>query len=130
MMKPSRGFVLTAVLVASAWNLVLVAAAVFNAHWVLTRVSGGQYQSLPIGLRITNLGFTVLTVWIMLFAWRLWKSGGAQNAGDARWSQVIVILYAVSALLNAISKSPDERLNAIPAVIVAGGIILLRRSVD
>lgn len=129
-MKTPRGFILAAVLVASAWNLVLVAGAVFNAHWVLTRVSGGQYESLPIGLRITNLGFTVLTVWIMLFAWRLWKSGGARNAGDARWAKVIVILYSASAFINAISRSSDERFNAIPAVILAGGIMLLRRKVD
>jgi len=128
-MKTPRGFILAAVLVASAWNLVLVAAAVFNAHWALTRVSGGQFQSLPIGLRIANLGFTVLTAWVMLFAWRLWKSGGARTAVDVRWAKLIVILYAASTLINIISKSSNERLNAIPAVIVAGGFILLRRPV-
>lgn len=129
-MKTSRGFILAAVLAASAWNLVLVAAAVFNVHWVLSRVSGGQFQSLPIGLRIANLGFTVLTTWIMLFAWRLWKSGGARTGSDARWAKIIVILYAASTLINMVSRSPNERLNAIPAAIVAGGFLLLRRPAD
>ena len=129
-MKTSRGFILAAVLVASAWNLVLVTAAVFNAHWVLTRVSGGQFQSLPIGLRIANLGFTVLTAWIMLFAWRLWKSDGARTGSDARWAKIIVILYAASTLINMVSRSPNERLNAIPAAVVAGGFLLLRRPAD
>lgn len=129
-MKTLRGFVLAAVLAASAWNLVLVASAVFNAHWVLTRVSGGQYHSLPIGVRIVNFGFVVLTAWVMLFAWRIWKSGGARNGGDARWAQIVVALYAASTLINMISKSPDERWNVIPAMIVAGGFAFLRRPVD
>jgi hypothetical protein len=51
-MKESRAFFLAAVLAAGAWNLILVVAALLNAHWVLTRVDGGQFQSLPIGLRI------------------------------------------------------------------------------
>lgn len=129
-MKTSRGFLLTAVLASSAWSLVLVASAVFNAHWVMTRVSGGQYESLPIGLRISNLGFTVLIAWVMIFAWRLWKFGGAESAGALRWSKIIVVLFTASALINMISKSADERLNAIPAAIIAGGFLLLRRPVD
>lgn len=129
-MRISRGFLLIAVLAASAWSLVLVASAVFNAHWVLTRVSGGQFESLPIGLRISNLGFTVLIAWVMLLAWRLWKFGGARSASDMRWSKIIVVLFAVSTLINMISRSADERLNAIPAAIIAGGILLLRKPVD
>jgi hypothetical protein len=129
-MKASRGFVLAAVLAASAWNLVLVVAAIFNAHWVLTRVDGGQFKSLPPGLRFANLGFTVLTLWVMVFAWRLWKSGGARTKNDLLWAKLVVIMYTLSTLINAISKSPDERINAIPAAIVLGGFILLRRPVD
>jgi len=129
-MKTSRGFILAAVLAASAWNLVMVASAIFNAHWVLTRVSGGQFESLPIGLRISNFGFTVLTAWVMLFAWRLWKSGGAKEAGDMRWAKIIVALYAASTVINMISRSPNERLNAVAAAIIAGGFIVLRRPVD
>jgi hypothetical protein len=123
-MKASRGFVLAAVLAASAWNLVLVVAAIFNAHWVLTRVDGGQFK------RFANLGFTVLTLWVMVFAWRLWKSGGARTKNDLLWAKLVVIMYTLSTLINAISKSPDERINAIPAAIVLGGFILLRRPVD
>ncbi|HUW79147.1 MAG TPA: hypothetical protein VMV52_10430 [Candidatus Nanopelagicaceae bacterium] len=129
-MRASRGFVLTAVLAACAWNLVLVAGAVFNLHWVLSRVNGGQFTSLPIGLRIANLGFTVLTVWVMLFAVRLWKSNGAADAGDVRWAKLVVLMYALSAVINAISKSPNERLNAIPAAVIVGGFVLLRRRDD
>lgn len=129
-MKTSRGLILAAVLAASAWNLVLLGSAVFNAHWVLTRVSGGQYHSLPIGMRIVNFGFAVLTVWVMLFAWRIWKSNGARFGGDARWAQIVVALYAASTVINAISKSPEERWNVIPAMIVAGGFLILRHPVD
>jgi hypothetical protein len=129
-LKASRGFILAAVLAAGLWNLILVAAATFNANWVLTRVDGGQFHSLPMGLRFANLGFTVLTLWVMLFAWRLWKFGGANTAGDARWAKLVVIMYALSTLINLISKSPAERLNAIPAAIIVGGFILLRRPID
>lgn len=129
-MKILRGLVTIAVLAASLWNLILVGSAVFNAHWVLTRVSGGQYQSLPIGVRIANFGFTVLTVWVILFLWRLWKTGGARNPGDVKWSNLIVILYAASTVMNMVSKSPEERWNVIPAMIVAGGFAFLRRPAD
>ena len=74
----------------------------------LTRVDGGKFQSLPPGLRLANLGFTVLTVWVMIFAWRIWKSGGVRTASDARWAKLVVIMYTLSALINAISSSPAK----------------------
>jgi hypothetical protein len=129
-LKLPRGFVLVAVLIASAWNLVLVVAAIFNAHWVLSRVDGGQFHSLPWNLRFANLGFTVLTAWVMLFAWRLWKSGGARLKSDVLWAKLVVIMYALSTAINAVSRSSNERINAIPAAIIVGGFILLRRPVD
>lgn len=129
-MKTRRETILAAVLAASAWNLTLVVAAVFNAHWVLTRVDGGKFQSLPPGLRLANLGFSVLTVWVMIFAWRLWKSGGVRNPSDARWAKLVVIMYTLSAVINAISSSANERINAIPAAMIVGGFVLLRRPVD
>jgi hypothetical protein len=126
-LKASRGFILATVLAAGLWNIILVVAATFNANWVLTRVDGGQFHSLPMGLRFANFGFTVLTLWVILFAWRLWKFGGAKTTGDARWAKLVVIMYALSTLVNLISRSPAERLNAIPAAIIVGGFILLSR---
>ena len=129
-MQTRREAILAAVLAASAWNLTLVVSAVFNAHWVLSRVDGGKFQSLPPGLRFTNLGFTVLTIWVMIFAWRLWKSEGVRNASDARWAKLVIIMYTLSAVINAVSSSPNERLNAIPAAMIVSGFFLLRRPVD
>jgi hypothetical protein len=129
-MKASRAFFLAAVLAAGAWNLILVVAALLNAHWVLTRVDGGQFQSLPIGLRFANLGFTVLTVWVMFFAWRLWKSGGARLKSDVLRAKLVVIMYTLSTAINAVSRSSNERINAIPAAILVGGFILLRRPIE
>jgi len=128
-MKPPRGLVLAAVLAASAWNLALVAGAVFNAHWVLTRVAGGQFNSLPSGLRIVYLGYVVLTTWVILFAVRLWKSRGARTRGDVRWAKLVVILYVGSTAINLFSRSVDENWNAIAAAVIAGGFALLRKPV-
>lgn len=126
-MKLPRGLVLAVVLAASTWNLALVVGAVFNAHWVLTRVAGGQLHSLSSGLRIVYLGYVVLTAWVILFAIRLWKSRGAKTRGDMRWARLVVILYAGSTIINLFSRSVDENWNAIAAAAVAAGFAFLRK---
>jgi ABC-type methionine transport system permease subunit len=67
-------------------------------------------------------------IWQLLYANRLinlvlpWSSRTNRTVG------FLIILSVLSALVNAISRSPLERWNAIPALMVALGFYLLRRS--
>ena len=67
-------FALIAVM--SAVNLVLFGSAALNLDWVLSRIGSGQYDSLPVLLRLLYLAFAVITIAQVPLAWRLLERGG------------------------------------------------------
>jgi len=114
------------IVAASAWNLVLVGSAALDLPWVVSRVASGQYESLPIGLRIFYLVFSIVMVAQVLLARRLLDRGGAWSGLSATASILLVIVYAISTVLNAISPTNDERWNAIPALVLMVAFFMLR----
>ena len=112
--------------VASALNLLLVGSAALNLEWVMGRVASGQFDSLPFALRVVYLGFSVLMVAQTYLAWQLLQRGGAWSRFSAVSSMLLVILYVLSTVINAISPTADERWNAIPAAVLMVSFFMLR----
>jgi hypothetical protein len=109
-------------------NFYLVFSGALNIKSMLPRIAGGGFESLPSGLRLIYLGFSVFMIWQLLYANRLINLATPWSSRTNRTVGFLIALSVFSALINAISRSPVERWNAIPALMVALGFYLLRRS--
>lgn len=98
-----------------SWNIYLVAGVIFNQSYALTRAAGGQYETFPTGIRVAYvITLAILTYQVLLFF---------TNVKRPTWIyKVFFFLGVVSLLVNAISRSSNERWNAIPAAIIAFGL--------
>jgi hypothetical protein len=95
-----------------AWNIALVGGVVFNQSYALTRAAGGQFETFPMGIRFAYI-FTLalITYQIMLFFTDVSRPGWIYK--------VFFFLGLVGILVNAISRSANERWNVIPATVIA-----------
>lgn len=116
-------FVVTAI--SLAVDLIIVASVVLNLAWVRTYAAGGQYTTFPTNVRVMyifQVGF------VLVVGWFLWKiRNGAQNVSDSKFALAVLCIYAISTASQIISKSPHERLNAIPAALIMWGFFVLRK---
>ncbi|MEI6812467.1 MAG: hypothetical protein WCK72_06770 [Actinomycetes bacterium] len=103
-------------LVSMAWSIFIVVGVVLNSSFSLTRAAGGQFTQFPLGIRMTYLGTTVL---LLLQAWTLIQIWGAKAVRPQWLPRFFLIMSGLSAVVNSLSKSHDERWNAIPALITA-----------
>ncbi|MEI6648142.1 MAG: hypothetical protein WCO08_00735 [Actinomycetes bacterium] len=113
--------------IATAWNIVLSIFAIANSHWVLTHVAGGQFHSLPATMRgyyVILLIASIVEIW---FANKLRLAKGPWSMRTARICTSLTLAYGLSTLVNAASRSPQERYNAPFALIVAYGFFVLGR---
>ncbi len=97
-----------------AWNIYLVAGVIFNQSYALTRAAGGQYETFPTGIRAAYL-FTlaILVYQVLLFFTHVKRPMWIYKA--------FFLLGIASTLMNAMSRSGNERWNAIPAAVIAYG---------
>lgn len=91
-------------------------SVVFNLDWVRTRAAGGQYESFPIGIRIAYVFITLLMLFLMAMLWSH-RVDPLQKRGPLV-AKIIGYQFLVSTFFQLISRSPDERWNAIPALIL------------
>ena len=97
-----------------AWNIYLVVGVILNQSYALTRAAGGQYETFPIGIRIAYL----VTLAILIYQVALFFT----NVNRPSWIyKALFFLGFASVLVNAISRSSNERWNAIPAAVIAYG---------
>ena len=105
----------TALFASFAWNLYLVGGVMLGASYALDRAAGGQFDVFPTYIRIIYiLNFALILYQVIIYI-RL-SSG---TIIKPRWL-VKAFVYAgvIGILLNAISRSPLERWNVIPAAII------------
>lgn len=101
----------------SAWSLFIVSLVVLNVEWALPRAAGGQFEEFPSWLRLLYIGnLTLLSLQIFAYAKR-----------RIRMMHFFFWLSSLSAVVNAISRSPLERWNALPAAVSAFSIYVLMR---
>ena len=104
-----------AVYASFAWNLYLVGGVMLGASYALDRAAGGQFEVFPTYLRIVYiLNFALIAYQVVIFT--RFSYGIAVTP---KWIvKAFVILGILGILANAASRSVDERLNVIPAIII------------
>jgi hypothetical protein len=83
---------------------------------------GGQYEVLPVSLRI---GSVLSVVSYAVIAWVLWRA--VAQPGDAGpWSWIVTAFFGLGIVMNAASRSRPERLVMTPvvAVLAACGLLI------
>ncbi|MEY4469040.1 MAG: hypothetical protein RLZZ87_364 [Actinomycetota bacterium] len=99
-------------LLAFSWNIFLVIGVIANQNYALTRAAGGLFDSFPVGIRIAYLINLAIVIYQLDLLFR-----------NVSRREVIIkiffVLSSISVLVNAISRSPQERWNAIPATLIA-----------
>lgn len=101
-------------LLSLGWNIFLVIGVIANQEYAITRAAGGQFDSFPTGIRAAYC----VTLAILIFQSQILFS-------QKRWPQALYALFfflgCSSVLMNAISRSAEERWNVIPAAVIAYG---------
>ena len=104
-----------AVFASFAWNLYLVLGVILGASYALDRAAGGQFEYFPTSIRVIYiLNFALVFYQLVIFI--RYQRG---QVVKPQWIlKVFIILGILGILANAASRSPLERWNVIPAVII------------
>lgn len=107
-------------------NFIILFSVSLNLDWVHTRAAGGQFDDFPIAIRVIYLVMAIATLFLMRFLVRLERAEVSERGGKgAKW---LGILFVLSTFTQLISRSADERFNAIPAAIIAFAFLRASRS--
>lgn len=99
------------------FNCVILFSVVLNLDWVRTRAAGGQFDDFPIVLRIIYFAMFIFMITLMIWLWENRNRFLSQRG--IKFAKFLGVLFSISTLTQLISRSPDERWNAIPAIILA-----------
>lgn len=107
--------VFATVLFSFTWNAFLLIGVVLDLGFAHSRAAGGQFSQFPTEIRIVyflQLALMVYQVWIFN---RIFHSYPVKP----NWiPKLFFILGILGVLLNAASRSANERWNVIPAAII------------
>jgi len=109
---------------ALAINVAILVSVSLDLDWVRTRAAGGQFDEFPVAIRVIYLAMAIGTLLLMRFLVTLYGDATVRQQKVAKWFGV---LFLLSTFTQLISRSPDERWNAIPAVIIASTFFLASR---
>lgn len=99
------------------YNFFLLISVTLNLDWAHSRAAGGQFDSFPIYLRVVYFFMSVLTMTLLFWLWD--NRSGLVSQRSRKVGRLLGFLFSVSTLLQLISQSPNERWNAIPALVLA-----------
>ena len=108
-------FVFGTVLLSFAWNISLLVGVILNLGFSHSRAAGGQFTDFPAAIRalyVLQLALVAYQVWVfrVIFYSRSIK---------VKWLPMFFVIIGIfGILLNAASRSSDERWNVIPAAII------------
>ena len=116
-----------ATLLSLAWAIALTGLAAAGNSWVLDRVAGGFFidGAMPTYLRAIYAAMTIGMIAVGWLEWRYYSNTASSR--QRRLGRLVILVFALSALLNAISQSQPERYNAIGAALTVIGTAVLRR---
>ncbi len=120
-----RLVVLAASLLSLAWTFYLTASVALNVTSVAPRVAGGQLHSFSGALRFTYGVQAIVVIFQLIFLVQLFKRSGVWSNASHLLARIFLILSALSAIVNLLSKNPLERWNAIPAFAIAYGYLVI-----
>jgi len=107
--------IFTAVTLSFTWNFLLLIGVVLNHEFSHTRAAGGQFTDFPTAIR------TLYLLQSVLVAYQFWifKALFYENSIRFEWlPKIFVTIGILGILLNAASRSSNERWNVIPAAII------------
>jgi hypothetical protein len=107
------------------YNIIILGSVVLNLGWVRTRAAGGQFKTFPIGIRFLDF---IMAIFMVFLIGLLWNHRVNKMSGKGPFiARLIGYNFIVSTFFQLISRSPDERWNAIPAIILAITFILIAK---
>jgi len=109
---------------ALAVNVAILVSVALDLDWVRSRAAGGQFDEFPVAIRVIYLAMALGTLLLMRFFVILYGDATFRQRKVAKW---LGVLFLLSTFTQLISRSPDERLNAIPAILIALGFFLASR---
>lgn len=107
------------------YNCALLISVALNLEWAQPRAAGGQFQNFPMVVRIIYFGMFVGMIFLMFFLWRHHIT--SLDGAGIRLSKIVGYVFIASTLVQLISRSSQERLNAVPAAIIALTFLSLAR---
>jgi hypothetical protein len=89
---------------------------------------GGRHRTLPTGWRIASACSAVVMLLLVAVALRAsGVVGGAGPTGHRRFVLALAITFAVGVVMNLASRSPWEKLHALPAALLALSFLAMWR---
>ena len=107
--------IFSAVLLSFAWNIFLLVGVILNIGFAHTRAAGGQFTDFPISIGAVY----VLQLALVLYQCWIFKLIFHTAPIRLKWlPRFFVIVGFLGILVNAASRSSNERWNVIPAAII------------
>lgn len=103
--------------VALLYNFSLLISVTLDLDWAHSRAAGGQFDSFPIYLRVIYFLMAVLMMVLLFWLWD--KRKGLVSPQSKKFGRAFGFVFSFSTLMQLISQSPNERWNAIPALVLA-----------
>lgn len=120
-----KKILLVATLLSLGWTLYLTASVALNRLSVAPRVAGGELHSFSAALRFTYGVQAIVVLFQVFFIVQLFMRNGVWSKSSYLLARIFLILSALSALVNLVSRNPTERWNAIPAFVMALGYLVV-----
>ena len=99
------------------YNTLVLISVFLNLEWVRLRAAGGQYDSFPIAIRFIYLIMAGLMIYLMVWLW-IHRIGNLSRQ-NIRLVSLLKGIFILSTFMQLISRSSAERINAIPAALLA-----------
>jgi hypothetical protein len=113
--RGSNSLIYAIVLLSFAWNLLLLIGVVFNHDFARSRAAGGQFTDFPTVVRVVYL----LQCALIAYQMRTFMLVFRNRKIRFEWlPHVFVVIGVLGVLVNAVSRSSDERWNVIPGAII------------
>lgn len=110
-------FLVLASIASLLYNFAILLSVTLNLDWVRTRAAGGQYETFPVAIRV--IYFVMSSFMGTLIFWLWDHRNQVLDAPSKRLARIFSYTFLISTALQLVSRSADERWNAIPASILA-----------
>ena len=112
-------------LISLLYNFAILVSVTLNLDWVRTRAAGGQFKEFPFGIRVLDF---IVALFMFFLTALLWShKDKPMDAKGPMITRLIGYTFFISAFFQTISRSSDERWNAIPALILAITFLAISR---